>query len=533
MFHGRSIMVSIALLSLCAACGAKSSLIVGPPLPDASVGTDGSSDRAPDRSADAFDVPFDIPFDLVRSDVPANVMVVCPAPVHSQQTMMATLVAQARSNVGLPLRYQWTVERNALGSMLTPLPPDQPMTLVRFDVGGEWTLRFTATDSRGNADTCTVNLYAEPAILLICPQDQSHYQGATVALQANATSRVGRTLSYAWSFVSRPPTSTSPLVPTNQPSTTFVADQLGDWQVRMVVTDSGGLTAQCVTNVHVDADVIVACPADLVSRPFASVSFAATASSRQGLPLTYRWEIVDRPVTSTASLTSTNTPTTGFTFDVAGNWTYRFTATNSQGNFAFCTTRALAATDEAVRVELVWNIDRSCRSCNPQGGGIDIDLHLANVSLAMGRWDGLSPTDSDCYYANCKCGSPGTLCTMENIDWPPVGSRVNNPQQDVDHISDLPGPENINIVLAETGSQFDVGVHYFSGREPTPCVARVYCTGTLVYESEAVVLSSSGGASTNPLWRVGRITVTPAGCTFERCGMPGNVGACIRPIDQW
>ncbi|MEI8258972.1 MAG: hypothetical protein WCJ30_25160, partial [Deltaproteobacteria bacterium] len=345
-------------------------------------------------------------------------------------------------------------------------------------------------------------------------------------------SNLARTMTYAWTVETRPAASTSRPTPADQLATSLALDQLGDWQLRLVATDSVGLTASCRTNVHADPDVIVMCPEDQTSSPFATVSLAATASSRLGLPLTYRWEIVESPITSTASLVSPTTLVTPFTFDVAGRWTYRFTATNPRGNAAFCSTRARAVSNEAVRVEIVWNTDRSCRSCNAQGGGIDIDLHLANVALAMGHWSSNAPSDADCYYANCPCGAPGALCDMERIDWPPTG-RPNNPQQDVDHIRDLPGPENINVRQATAGTQFDVGVHYFSGSEITPVVARVYCGGDIVFESENVRIGSGAGPGGNPLWRVGRITMTAGSCTFERCGTPGNLGACIRPMNDW
>jgi hypothetical protein len=260
------------------------------------------------------------------------------------------------------------------------------------------------------------------------------------------------------------------------------------------------------------------------------------ASSRLNLPLTYRWEFVEQPVTSTAPIPSPTSLATPFTFDVAGDWTWRFTATNSRGNSAYCTTRARAASNEAVRVEIVWNTDRSCAGCNAQGGGIDIDLHMTDVARAMGHWAGSAPDESDCFYANCTCGMPGTLCDTERLDWPPVG-RSNNPQLDIDHISDLPGPENINVVQAAEGAQYDVGVHYFSGHgmaSSTPIVARIYCAGSLVFESEAVRLQENdGGSGGNNLWRVGRITVTAGGCTFTRCGAPGALSTCIRPESSW
>ncbi len=530
----RSLLWALALVILVAACGARSQFIGPQPTPSSDVVSPDATDRTDvraDSRSDARDVLPDIPVDaLDRIDV------VCPAAIHSTQTTTVPVVARATSSLGLPLTYAWTLERGPMDSTLRPAPANALATSVTFDMGGEWVLRFTATDPQGHGATCTVNLYAEPAIQLLCPNDESNFQGANLSLLATARSRLGRTLTYAWTVESRPTASMSAPVPPDQLAIGFRLDQLGDWQLRLIATDSGGLSASCRVNLHADPDVIVTCPPDVISRPFATINLTGTASSRLGLPLTYSWEIVSQPITSTATLPSPGTISTPFTFDVAGNWTYRFTASNARGNHAFCTTRALAATDEAVRIETVWNTDRSCRSCNAEGGGIDIDLHVANVSLAGGHWDGNAPMSGDCYYANCQCGMPGMLCPVESIDWPPAGA-LNNPQQDVDHISDLPGPENINIRQAEVGAQFDIGVHFFGssvGATTTPVVTRVYCAGTVVFESEAVALELRAPmASSNNLWRVGRITITPGGCTFERCGAPGMLTACIRPQDDW
>jgi hypothetical protein len=180
----------------------------------------------------------------------------------------------------------------------------------------------------------------------------------------------------------------------------------------------------------------------------------------------------------------------------------------------------------------VWNVDRSCRACNPEGGGIDIDLHLTDTRRSGGHWASRA-MGADGYYANCQCPTRGMLCTGTEPglpDWLPVGP-INNPQLDIDHIRDLPGPENIKVVRAEVGSEFDVGVRHFSGPEGTLVVARVYCGGRVVFESEPVRLDH-GGAEGN-LWRVGHIVTTAGGCTFTRCGAPGMLTECIRPQDAW
>ncbi len=539
----RSLVVICALVgsvSCAVACGSRSQLrgedydVVGVDVP---------------RPPDAADVPF--PID--RTDVPTRpdvrppidvppdapiprVDVTCPAPIRMRQTETAVLDGMATSNVGLPLTFEWFVVSRPMGSSTAPAPANAARARMLLDAGGEWTLRFTGRDSLGNSRSCTVRVFAQPAIELRCPNDQSNYQGATVSLAATARSNFGRTMVFSWTVVSRPTASMSSPVPATSVAPSLVLDALGDWRLMLTATDSAGLRSQCITNVHADPDVIVACPTDQRSSPFATITLAARASSRLGLPLMYRWEIVDQPITSTASIPSPTTLSTPFTFDVAGDWTYRFTATNSMGNMAYCTTRALAASDEAVRVEIVWNVDRACVGCNAMGGDQDIDLHLADVSRSMGHWAGLAPGNSDCYYANCVCGMPGMLCATERLDWPPVG-RTNNPQLDIDHVSDLPGPENINVVTAETGAAFDVGVHFYSAHGHTPTtaiVARVYCSGSIAFESEVVRLNERDpGGTSNNLWRVGRVTVTAGGCRFERCGRPGALAECIRPQNAW
>ena len=193
----------------------------------------------------------------------------------------------------------------------------------------------------------------------------------------------------------------------------------------------------------------------------------------------------------------------------------------------------------------MWNVDRSCTTCNPQGGGIDLDLHLADVARAMGHWNGAAPNQSDCYWENCKCPNAGTICTRGVLDWPPMGD-LDDPQLDIDHNTDLPGPENINVLRAQLGEQLDVGVHFYGdntsavGRQTTQAIVRVYCAGTVAFESEPVRIGPAftgsvggPGPESNPLWNVGRITITPDGCTFARCGAPGATDACIRPANMW
>jgi hypothetical protein len=514
------------------ACGSRSSLRDGlPPVPgdpDAVLPDATMEGGRPDGRVEA------------GADVVPIVTVACPAPLRSTQSLMGTLAGTAVSNVGRPLSLAWEILRAPMGSTARLTGADTLSAGITFDVGGEFRFRFTARDDLGNSASCETRADVESAIELLCPNDQSNFQGATVSLAARARSRLGRPVTLRWETLARPAGATANPTPIDSADATQQLDGLGDWRLQLTARDSAGLAATCVTNLRADPDVIVTCPTDTASRPFATATLSAMAQSRTMRPLTYRWEIVEQPITSTAMLRSTNGLSTMFTFDVAGNWTYRFTATNDRGNSAFCTTRALAASEEAVRVEIVWNTDRSNPNCNPanpernQCG--DIDLHLANVDLAMGRWGPGAPGNATCFYANCRCGMPGMTCTEPTaVEWEPPGS-INNPQLDVDHTDDLPGPENINVVRATSGTRFDVGVHVFRLNDGvvTPVIARVYCGGRVVFESEPVRLGPArGGSDGNDLWNVGRIETTVGGCTFTRCGRPGDLSTCIRPQNAW
>lgn len=525
-------MIHALLVLALSACGSRSSLRdkYAPP-----------TQPLPDVPNPRIDVPnIDVMGrDQVEVDVRATVDVACPAPLRSTQSLTAMLDGIARSNVGRPLTFQWEIVNRPMDSRTMLQNATNASASIMFDVGGEFRFRFTARDDLGNMASCETRADVESAIDLLCPNDQSNFQGATVSLAARARSRLNRPVTVRWETVMRPPTSRTDAVPADSVDARLLLDSLGDWRLRLVATDAMGLMASCITNIHADPDVLVTCPSDVQSRPFSTVTLNARAESRTMRPLTYRWEIVEAPITSTARLSSNNTLGTNFTFDVAGNWVYRFTAMNDRGNMAFCTTRALSASEEAIRVEIVWNIDRAIPNCNPDrpdGNDCgDIDLHLANAALARGRWAEAAGMNGDCYYANCRCGMPDMVCTDPMaIEWDPAGTP-NNPQLDIDHTAARPGPENINVVRAEAGLQLDVGVHAYSMRSvgSTPVVARVYCGGSVVFESEPVRLSGTNSPSDNDMWLVGRIETTAGGCRFTRCGRPGDLSGCIRPENRW
>ncbi len=116
-----------------------------------------------------------------------------------------------------------------------------------------------------------------------------------------------------------------------------------------------------------------------------------------------------------------------------------------------------------LRVELCWGTT----------GSADVDLHLGKIAATSDWFNQWPDTEADCFYANCKVSS------WNRPDWgyPDVLGDP-NPRLDLDNISTVGVPENINLDNPDDGDQFRVLVHFYSG--PTPVtypLVNVYCDG--------------------------------------------------------
>ena len=166
-------LVRFALVLVLSACGSRSALRdkyapPTPPLPD-----------VPNVIMDVGRIDV-MTRDQVEVDVRATVDVACPAPLRSTQSLTGSLDGAGRSNVGRPLTYQWEIVSQPMGSATTLQNPMNSTSSIMFDVGGEYRFRLTARDDLGNSASCETRADVESAIDLLCPNDQSNFQGSTL-----------------------------------------------------------------------------------------------------------------------------------------------------------------------------------------------------------------------------------------------------------------------------------------------------------------------------------------------------------------
>ncbi len=198
---------------------------------------------------------------------------------------------------------------------------------VRLTSSTYYSTRTEAMLSIGTASAnFSVTTKANTAPTAAAGNNRSVHAGALVVLDGSgSTDPDGDPLTYAWSFVSKPSSSsTAQLSDSASITPAFVADQPGDYVLSLTVFDSIGATSDpafitiSTTNTAPIAD---AGPDQSVVLIGTLVELDGTQSyDLDGDPIAYAWSFSSVPAGSTAALASMNTATTSFIPDVHGDY---------------------------------------------------------------------------------------------------------------------------------------------------------------------------------------------------------------------
>lgn len=185
--------------------------------------------------------------------------------------------------------------------------------VVTYADDAKTTLQVTATT--GNArPMAEAGAYQEVAI------------GDTVQLQGIGTDADDDSLAYRWSF--QPTSESSTLSGATSASSSFVADNSGDYTLDLVVND--GIVDSLVDSVLIRSrDTNMSLPVAVAgSDMFVPVGGvvdldAGDSYSAFGRPLSYKWRMLYRPEDSSATLSDETAAQPSFTADVAGAYLVR------------------------------------------------------------------------------------------------------------------------------------------------------------------------------------------------------------------
>jgi len=232
---------------------------------------------------------------------------------------------------GDSLTYLWTITSKPSNSSASLSSSTAVNPTFTADKAGSYVVSLNVND--GFLSSSSSNITITAAINNIAPvanagSSQNVVVGATTTLNGSGSSDAnGDTITYAWSFVSKPASSSAALTNSTTVNPTFAPDASGSYVLRLVVND-GSLSsaASTVTITASSANIAPVANAGVAQSVVtgSTVTLNGTASNdANGDSLTYAWSFVSKPAGSSASLSSATAASPTFTAGTAGSYVLR------------------------------------------------------------------------------------------------------------------------------------------------------------------------------------------------------------------
>jgi len=265
----------------------------------------------------------------------ANAAPVANAGVNQNVTVAAvvTLDGTASSDANRDaITYRWALAAKPVSSAaaLTSATSAKPTFIA--DLAGVYVASLIVNDGVLDSVVSTTTItaaVANSAPVANAGPNQNVTTNSVVTLSGTGSTDANYdTLTYAWSFASKPSTSTAALSSATASAPTFTADLAGTYVVNLIVND-GKVNSSNVSAVTVTASAANSTPVanagnnqtvTLAGSPAVwTVTLSGAGSTdANGDTLTYLWAITTKPTSSTAALSSTSVASPTFVADLVG-----------------------------------------------------------------------------------------------------------------------------------------------------------------------------------------------------------------------
>jgi hypothetical protein len=194
-----------------------------------------------------------------------------------------------------------------------------------LDVAGTYQIQLTVSD--GNL-TSTVDIVivstTNSAPVAEAGSDQSGTVGTVIHLDGSQSSDVdGNPLTYQWSFVSKPTTSTATLTTPASVTPQFTIDKPGTYVVQLIVNDGTvASAADTVTISTLNSKPVANAGTDQSGTVGTTITLDGSQSTDvDGDTLSYQWALTNKPTNSTATLSDPTAVNPTFLLDKPGTYT--------------------------------------------------------------------------------------------------------------------------------------------------------------------------------------------------------------------
>ena len=324
------------------------------------------------------------------------------------------------------ITYRWSLLFKPVGSTASLSSATTVSATFTADLAGTYLVGLTVNDGKVDSPVSVLTVTAaklNSAPVARAGTNQNVTAATLTTLDGSASTDADQdALTYAWTLISQPTTSTATLSSATSPKPTFTPDVAGTYVASLVVSDGKDRSPTAVVTVIASAansaPVANAGAAQSVSTT-AVVTLNGTGSTdANGDTLTYRWTLTSKPTSSTAVLSSATAASPTFTADLAGSYVASLVV--NDGKVDSTNTSTMTVTASAVNSAPVANAGPA-QTVNRLSGTANVTLTGAgstdaNSDVLTYKWTiGYQPSTSNITLLLPTTVSPTFAATVAGI----------------------------------------------------------------------------------------------------------------------
>jgi len=223
-----------------------------------------------------------------------------------------------------PLTFTWTLLNKPTGSTASLSSTTSAKPTFNADIAGIYVFGLVVNDGKVDSAAVTVSVTASAANVAPVANagtNQNVVLGAVTLDGSTSSDANGDSLTYKWTLLSKPTSSTASLANATTAKPAFIADVAGNYVASLIVND--GKLDSSISSITVTAAAANVAPVanagSIQSVVLGSVTLDGSASTdANGDTLTYKWALLAKPIGSSATLSSTTSAKPTFTADLTG-----------------------------------------------------------------------------------------------------------------------------------------------------------------------------------------------------------------------